>query len=190
MGNDREALEQVLAEGLKVRGFSQWKMCKGADTSTMVFQVLDQVIAARDEARAFGEDVVKKYNELLKQVAVVTCAYCGQEYPRGTPRHGDGALAEHIKTCPQHPMRIVEAELAATRDDTQRAYDTANAAIEDKRQWILKVEQLRTDRDAANATLIAQTTDIKELRTEITQLQIIVAAAYEAVHTQDTEEKL
>lgn len=38
------------------------------------------------------------------------CAFCGGMYPQGTPKHGDGALAEHIKVCPEHPMRAVEAE--------------------------------------------------------------------------------
>lgn len=64
------------------------------------------------EARTFGEKAAAQYNELLAKSQVVTCAFCGQEYPRGTPRHGDGELAEHIKTCPRHPMRALEAELA------------------------------------------------------------------------------
>lgn len=59
----------------------------------------------RDSTRVFAEKAAA-----LLEAQSVTCAFCGQEYPRGTPRHGDGALAEHIKTCPEHPMRALEQE--------------------------------------------------------------------------------
>ena len=64
----------------------------------------------RDEARRFGEDAATKYNNAILASRIVTCAFCGHEYPRGTPRHGDGELSEHIKVCPKHPMRDVERE--------------------------------------------------------------------------------
>lgn len=77
-------------------------------------------------ARAFGEKAAAQYNELLARSQVVTCAFCGQEYPRGTPRHGDGELTEHIKTCPKHPMRALEAELADLKQNIEEAV-AANA---------------------------------------------------------------
>lgn len=40
---------------------------------------------------------------------VVTCVYCGQAYPEGTPTHGATILTEHIKLCEKHPMRKAEA---------------------------------------------------------------------------------
>lgn len=64
----------------------------------------------RDEARRFGEDAAAKYNDAILALRIVTCAFCEHEYPRGTPRHGDGELSEHIKVCPKHPMRDVERE--------------------------------------------------------------------------------
>ena len=66
--------------------------------------VIANLRAERDEARAFGEKSAKQYNDLLADSQVVTCAFCGQEYPRGTPRHGDGGLAAHIEVCPKHPL--------------------------------------------------------------------------------------
>jgi hypothetical protein len=75
----------------------------------------EQVESERDEARRFGENAAKQYNDLLAQSTEVTCAYCGQTYPAGTPRRGDGALTDHIRTCPQHPMRALESDLAACR---------------------------------------------------------------------------
>jgi hypothetical protein len=38
---------------------------------------------------------------------VLTCVYCGHEYPQGTPAAGDKVLTDHIAQCPQHPMREV-----------------------------------------------------------------------------------
>jgi len=78
--------------------------------------------------------------------------------------------------------------LSALEEDNQRAYNEADAATEDKRQWMLKVEQLRKDRDAANATLVTQTSVIRDLQDEIARLRVIMVAATEAVRTQDTDE--
>lgn len=41
---------------------------------------------------------------------VLTCVYCGQEYPQDTPAWGDKVLTDHIRVCPKHPMRKVEAD--------------------------------------------------------------------------------
>ena len=44
---------------------------------------------------------------------IVTCVYCGHEYPDGTPTSQDEKLTEHIKVCKKHPMRELEQQLAA-----------------------------------------------------------------------------
>lgn len=41
---------------------------------------------------------------------VLTCVYCGHEYPQDTPAWGNAVLTEHIRTCEAHPMRAVEAD--------------------------------------------------------------------------------
>lgn len=46
---------------------------------------------------------------------VLTCVYCGQEYPQDTPAHGSAVLTEHIKVCDKHPMRGAERDLALLR---------------------------------------------------------------------------
>jgi hypothetical protein len=79
---------------------------------------LATALRERDEARAFAESAARQYNELLATCAdntAVTCAFCGVVYPAGTPRHGDGALAEHIRICEKHPMRELEAALATAK---------------------------------------------------------------------------
>ena len=40
---------------------------------------------------------------------MVTCAFCGESYGPGTPTSGALALEDHIRACPKHPMRLVEA---------------------------------------------------------------------------------
>ena len=46
---------------------------------------------------------------------ILTCVYCGHEYPQDTPTHGDGVLTEHIKICERHPMRKAERDIALLR---------------------------------------------------------------------------
>jgi hypothetical protein len=43
----------------------------------------------------------------------LTCVYCGQEYPAGTPASGSDVqvLTDHIKICEKHPMREAEAKI-------------------------------------------------------------------------------
>ena len=41
---------------------------------------------------------------------VLTCVYCGHEYPQDTPAHGDKVLTDHIAQCEKHPMRTVVAQ--------------------------------------------------------------------------------
>jgi hypothetical protein len=48
---------------------------------------------------------------------VLTCVYCGHEYPQDTPSWGNNVLTEHIKVCPKHPMRQAEATIAALREE-------------------------------------------------------------------------
>jgi hypothetical protein len=44
---------------------------------------------------------------------VLTCVYCGHEYPQGTPAAGSQVLTDHIKACTKHPMTKLRAALAA-----------------------------------------------------------------------------
>ena len=47
---------------------------------------------------------------------VLTCVYCGHQYPPGTPPSNHDALTAHIKECPKHPMRKAEADLTLLRN--------------------------------------------------------------------------
>lgn len=41
---------------------------------------------------------------------VLTCVYCGHEYPQDTPAWGNQVLTDHIAQCEKHPMRAVVEE--------------------------------------------------------------------------------
>ena len=65
----------------------------------------------RDEARHFGEEAARKYNELLEDQRILRCAFCDAEYPPGTPATQHEALTEHVKVCEKHPLRAQRDEL-------------------------------------------------------------------------------
>ena len=50
------------------------------------------------------------------RVVVLTCAFCGERYPAGTPATKHRRLTAHVKICKKHPMREVEAQLKAYED--------------------------------------------------------------------------
>lgn len=46
---------------------------------------------------------------------ILTCVYCGHEYPQNTPAAGNQVLTDHIKICERHPMRKAESDIAMLR---------------------------------------------------------------------------
>jgi uncharacterized protein len=46
---------------------------------------------------------------------ILTCVYCGHEYPQGTPAAGDQVLTDHIRICPKHPLRAAEEKIKLLR---------------------------------------------------------------------------
>ena len=49
------------------------------------------------------------------QSRILTCVYCGIEYPQDTPAWGSDVLTEHIKVCEKHPMRKAESDIKKLR---------------------------------------------------------------------------
>lgn len=68
---------------------------------------------------------------------VVTCVYCGHEYPNGTPTAKHDLLTAHIKVCEKHPMREAEAKIEQLRKalaeligaDTREELESMEAAM-------------------------------------------------------------
>lgn len=54
-------------------------------------------------------------SRLAPTPSVVTCVYCGHEYPEGTPTAKHDLLTAHIKVCEKHPMREAEARIERLR---------------------------------------------------------------------------
>ncbi len=88
----------------------------------------------------------------------LTCVYCGQAYPEGTPPHGAQILTDHIKICEKHPMRKLEADNTKLRKalvglvgaDTKAELEGMEAAIrvlpvpdEDRMNTINAIHALR-----------------------------------------------
>lgn len=95
--------------------------------------------------------------------SVVTCVYCGHEYPEGTPTHKASLLTEHIKVCDKHPMResearierlrnalagLVGAETAEELDQIEVAMRLMPAPDEDKRVSLNAIHALRSELSA------------------------------------------
>jgi len=48
---------------------------------------------------------------------ILTCVYCGEEYPAGTPASGADiqVLTDHIRICKKHPLRKAEEAILKLR---------------------------------------------------------------------------
>lgn len=47
---------------------------------------------------------VESIERLLDTTNVVSCVYCGLEYPSGTPTSKHATLTDHISKCEKHPL--------------------------------------------------------------------------------------
>jgi len=57
---------------------------------------------------------------------LVTCVYCGHEYPDQTPTSGARILKDHIKVCEKHPMREAEETIKLLRSALVRLIGSDN----------------------------------------------------------------
>ena len=69
---------------------------------------------ARDEIDSLRTDLAAAQAKLVTVTSRTYCAYCGH----AVEMDDDAAsgISVHVQTCPKHPMRAVEADLAATRE--------------------------------------------------------------------------
>lgn len=73
----------------------------------------------------------------METSCILTCVYCGHEYPQDTPAWGNEVLTEHIKVCAKHPMRKLEEQNKKMRAaliglvgaETKEELDVMEAAI-------------------------------------------------------------
>lgn len=86
----------------------------GSHTYREVAMRIDAILDATDELTLERDAARKSAVEaaaLVEIERVLRCAFCGTEYPPGTPPTQHEALTAHVKVCVKHPMRQVEAAL-------------------------------------------------------------------------------
>lgn len=110
------------AEGIS---FSDWiEHAKHRHTGASSAARIAALEADRDEARRFGEEAAKRYNELIAQGPTLRCAFCDEVYPPGTPATQHESLTAHVRVCEKHPLRADLARLRAfARDVVDVAFD-------------------------------------------------------------------
>jgi len=74
------------------------------DVDTMIGWFANAIMAMHDH-------IMRKVDVRDKGGRILTCVYCGLEYPQNTPAWGSNILTEHIKVCEKHPLRKAEAEI-------------------------------------------------------------------------------
>jgi hypothetical protein len=136
----------------------------GGDTAALLAQLTQE----RDEARAWAERTVAE----VVAARIVTCVYCGHEYPSGTPASQDAALTAHIVECPKHPMSALHAKLAASGAALGEA---VTRAAEERRQDLQTLDSIHEQRDhwqarweQAESKLAASEADRARLREALT----------------------
>jgi hypothetical protein len=86
---------------------------EAGDDGTIVLTATDGVrigFAAESGGLPYVAPIELESDEQMRRVhqerqQILTCVYCGQEYPPGTPRSNHQLLTEHVRHCPQHPMK-------------------------------------------------------------------------------------
>lgn len=87
---------------------------------------------------------------------VVTCVYCGHEYPDGTPTAKAELLTAHIKTCHKHPMRQAEADVKTLWDALAEVVGaTDRKELQQMREFISTAKTMGIDPASCNDTAIA-----------------------------------
>lgn len=129
---------------------------------------------------------------------VLTCVYCGHEYPPGTPASGGQAqaLTDHIRACETHPMREVEHRAGRLRNALAGLVGASTRAdLEQMRDAMSLLPMDAETREATGhaidvlleADRPAEASSVREHRAE--QLRLEFAAfvkAMDAVHCFDT----
>ncbi len=84
------------------------------------------------------EGKIKELEDVnMSKGRVLTCVYCGMEYPQDTPAWGDKVLTDHIKVCEKHPIKKLNDDYIKLRKalvglvgvDTKEELDAMEAQL-------------------------------------------------------------
>lgn len=88
-----------------------WSFVKRSNDALLC--VIDGVVG--NTARKAKPIISARRKEKDMEGRILTCVYCGLEYPQGTPATGDQVLTDHIRICPKHPLRAAEEKIKLLR---------------------------------------------------------------------------
>lgn len=78
-------------------------------------------IVASSGACISHESLMAQEIQRARAAAVVlTCAFCGEAYPPGTPPTQHEALTAHVKVCEKHPLQHTIVDFASALNDVLR----------------------------------------------------------------------
>lgn len=123
----REVCERIFRGPVEITQplFVQWAEACGLDDRQRLFvmvasflpRALHALLLRADSEREEARSWVRR---LTNTDRVLTCAFCGVAYPPGTSNSNSDALTDHIRTCPKHPMREAESEIAKLHAEIAR----------------------------------------------------------------------
>lgn len=73
-------------------------------------RAIRELLLEVDARGAETEEARDWVRRLTAAERLLTCAFCGEAYPPGTPTDNHEALTAHVRVCAKHPMREVERE--------------------------------------------------------------------------------
>ena len=172
-----------------------WEEQNAKQAERVAKQVEKRARKAQDAALARAEKAEKERDEardwvrrLTREQRVLTCVYCGQAYPPGSPTHGAEVLTEHIKVCAKHPLRAAEARVAELEEEVRlwKCLDFESPAEATKEWNIMDARIMELERDLAAARaeverLMTLASDLRLSRDRLFNRQEALRARCEAL---------
>lgn len=66
------------------------------------------------------EDALRAEVERLRTAPLLCCAWCGEELSIDTPSEFGGVAMKHLLSCPSHPQRELEGQIAELTAEVER----------------------------------------------------------------------
>lgn len=89
--------------------------------------------------------------EIERRNTETYCAYCGKRYPLDD--QAATLVSEHIRTCEKHPMREVESQLAAEKQDAAVGRITTQEVMRNKSRFGMAYNPKETPERAWNVNV-------------------------------------
>jgi hypothetical protein len=84
---------------------------------------IDEIVYVDTKDGGHWTYTVRDFLDIIAKGKIVTCVYCGLEYPSGTPTSQHELLTAHIKVCPKHPMTALNVKYKALIDVVKELHE-------------------------------------------------------------------